>query len=36
VPIGEIARRIATEFGGRFTRSNDALGFVVDLSRRYC
>jgi hypothetical protein len=36
VPIGEIARRIATEFGGRFARPNDALRFVADLSRRYC
>jgi protein arginine N-methyltransferase 1 len=35
VPLGEIARRIAADFGGRFTRPHDALDFVAELARRY-
>jgi hypothetical protein len=35
VMLGEIARRIAAQFPGRFASAQDALNFVVDLSRRY-
>jgi protein arginine N-methyltransferase 1 len=35
VMLGEIARRIAAQFPGRFASAQEALDFVVDLSRRY-
>lgn len=36
VSLGEIAKRIASGFAGRFPRPGDALSFVADLSKRYC
>jgi protein arginine N-methyltransferase 1 len=35
VSVGEIARRISTEFPARFRRAPDALSRVAELSRRY-
>jgi type I protein arginine methyltransferase len=35
VSVGEIARRISTEFPARFQRATDALGRVAELSRQY-
>jgi len=35
VPLGEIARRVSTEFAGRFPHPKDTLSYVADLSQRY-
>jgi len=35
-PLGEIAETMAAEFPKRFPSSDDALGFVGDLSARWC
>ena len=36
IQLGDIARRLSTEFAGRFQHSNDTLGYVADLSQKYC
>jgi hypothetical protein len=33
--LGEIARRVSTEFSTRFPRPQDALSHVADLSKQY-
>jgi hypothetical protein len=33
--LGEIARRVSTEFSARFPRPEDALAYVADLSQEF-
>jgi hypothetical protein len=33
--VGEIARRLSSEFTGRFTNHSDTLSFVADLTQKY-
>jgi protein arginine N-methyltransferase 1 len=35
MPVGDIVRRLSSEFTGRFTNPSDTLSFVADLTQKY-